>query len=96
MKEQYFQIKVLVRLQKVGWIFILAWFAVGTVLYVLELSVARQVAFWGVIALLVMTLLKVFIIAEQFRMARLYRFCLWSYALFFILLSTILLKAFFI
>ena len=94
MKEQYFQIKVLIRLQRVSWYLFLGCFLLGTVLYVLELPVAGSVAFWGITVVLVMTLVKVFILAEQFRAARLYRFCLLGYTLLFILLSTVLLKVY--
>lgn len=96
MKEQYFRIKVLIRLQRASWYLFLGCFLLGTILYVLELPIASNVAFWGVVVILAMTLVKIFILAEQFRMARLYRFWLLSYALLFILLSTLLLKVYFV
>lgn len=95
MKEPFFQIKSLIRLQRVSWYLIFGCFLLATVLYLLELPIAGRVAFWGLIALLVMTLIKIFLLAEQFRAARLYRFWLLSYTLLFILLSTVLLKVYF-
>lgn len=95
MKEQYFRIKSLIRLQRVSWYLIFGCFLLATVLYLLELPIAGRVAFWGLVALLAMILIKIFLLAEQFRAARLYRFWLLSYTLLFILLSTVLVKVYF-
>ena len=95
MKEQHFNIKSLIRLQRVSWYLIFGCFLLATVLYLLELPIAGRVAFGGLIALLAIILIKIFLLAEQFRAARLYRFWLLSYTLLFILLSTILLKVYF-
>jgi hypothetical protein len=93
-KEPFFQIKFLIRLQRVSWYLIFGCFLLATFLYLLQLSIAESVAFWGLIALLTMTLVKIFLLAEQFRAARLYRFWLLSYTLLLILLSTVLLKVY--
>ena len=95
MKDQHFRIKPLIRLQRVSWYLIFGCFLLATVLYLLELPIAGRVAFGGLVALLAMTLIKIFLLAEQFRAARLYRFWLLSYALLFVLLSTVLLKVYF-
>ncbi len=94
MKEPFFKTRYLIRLQSVSWYLIVGCFLLATILYLQHLAVAGRIAFWGLVALLALTLIKVFILAEQFRAARLYRFWLLAYALFFILLSTALLRVY--
>jgi len=53
---------------------------------------ATSLAFWGIILLLVVTILKLIVIAEQFRNARLYRFRTLSYLLILVLLSIVVFK----
>jgi len=94
-KRRHFQIKLLIQLQRVSWRLVLVCFLLATVLYALQLPIASSIAFWSVIALLAVILTTILFLAEQFHTARLYRYWLLSYALIFILLSTILLKVYF-
>ncbi len=96
MKERSFQSKHLIRLQVVSWYLFLGCFVVATVLYALKHPLGDTIAFGGVIIVLIMTIVKILVLAEQFRLARLYRFWLLSYMLLIILLLTILLKRYFI
>ena len=61
-----------------------------------EVGVAENLAFWVVIILLLVTVLKLLIIAEQFRVSGLPRLRLLSYSLVVVLLSTIFLKYLFL
>ena len=96
MKERYFHSKILIQLQTISWYLFLGCFLLASVLYLLELPMAGKVAVWGVMVILAMTIIKIIILAEQFRVARLYRFWMLSYILLFILASTVLLRRIFI
>jgi len=93
-KEQYFRIESLRRLQRFAWFLFLALFLSAAVLSLWGLAAAEQMAFWGVIVILTLTIVKILFLAEQFRAARLYRCSLLSYLLVFILLSILLLKVY--
>jgi hypothetical protein len=95
-KERYFRIKVLTRLQSIAWYVFLSLFLSATALFFFESPAANRVAYWGLVVILGFTLAKIIILGEQFRAARLYRFWLLSYLLVVILLSTALLKVYLI
>jgi hypothetical protein len=95
-KERYFRIKGLTRLQSIAWYVFLGLFLTATVLFIFESPAANRVAYWGLVVILGLTLVKIIILSEQFRTARLYRFWLLSYLLVVLILSTALLKAYFI
>jgi hypothetical protein len=94
MNDEPNQILRLIGLQRMAWYFFFGYFLVAAGLYVLGVDIARQVTFWGVVLLLGITLSKLVIIAEQFRVAEMRRFRNLSYLLGLLLLSTILLKYF--
>ncbi|MFQ6008676.1 MAG: hypothetical protein ACE5K8_06960 [Candidatus Zixiibacteriota bacterium] len=92
MKERYFRIKGLMRLQSIAWYAFLGFFLSATALFFFESPAADHIANWGIVVIFGLTLTKIIILSEQFRAARLYRFWLLSYLLVVIVLSTVLLK----
>ena len=94
MNDEPYQISRLIGLQRMAWYFFFGYFLVAAGLWGLGAGIADQVTFWGVVLLLVLTLSKLVLIAEQFRVAQMRRFQMLSYILALLLLSTILLKYF--
>ena len=94
MSDSYFRVRILERLQRITWYVILGCFLPAVVLEVKGISLAHEIALLGLLLLLLASLLKIFIIAEQFRSAKLYRISLLGYTLLFILLSTVFIKVF--
>lgn len=92
MKEKYFNILTILKIQRFSWYFALGYFAVVSVMYFANSAQVVVFSRLGVIYLLAMTILKLFVLAEQFRSVRLYRFWLLSYALVLILISTVFLR----
>lgn len=92
MRERYFQVSTLVRLQALSWYLFGLWFGAATIMFCVELPLAADLAFWGVITVLAVVAVIVVLIAELFRRSRLYRYWLLSYMLLVILLSTVILK----
>lgn len=85
-------IQKLVRLQRYTWLFFVGYFVMVGILLFFDVNMATSLAFWGIILLLVVTIMKLFVIAEQFRIARLYRFRTLSYLLILVLLSIVAFK----
>ncbi|MBU2534460.1 MAG: hypothetical protein KKB37_17100 [Alphaproteobacteria bacterium] len=94
MRERYFQTTVITRLQRWSWYLLAIWFGIASLLSFVSHPQAGIVARWGVVAILAVIGLKVVIIAELFRAARLYRYWLLGYMLLVILLFTVILKTY--
>ncbi len=94
MNNEPYKISRLASLQRTAWYFFFGYFLIAVCLYALGADIAHRVTFWGVVLLLGVTLSKLVIIAEQFRVAEMRRFQILSYVLALFLLSTILLKYF--
>ena len=92
MNENYFDTTSLIRWQRWSWYIFSAYFALVTVLYVAGSAMAEMLTVWGIVGILVSTMLKIFLFVTQFQKAGLYRFSLLSYLLVVILLSTVILK----
>jgi len=92
MKENYFDTTPLIKWQRWSWYIFSAYFALVTVLFVAGSGIAETLTVWGIVGILVSTLLKIFLFVKQFQKARLFRFSLLSYLLVVILLSTVILK----
>ena len=85
-------IQRLVRLQRYTWLFFVGYFVLVGILSFFNVNVATTLTFWGIILLLVVTIMKLIVIAEQFRIARLYRFKTLSYLLILVLLLIVVFK----
>lgn len=92
MRERYFHVSTLVRLQAVSWYLFALWFGAVTIMFCAEWPAAADLAFWGVVMILAVVAVIVVLIAELFRRSRLYRYWLLAYMLLVILLSTVVLK----
>jgi hypothetical protein len=87
-------ISSLVLLQRIAWYFFFVYFLFVVVLVAAGAHAAEQLAFWGVVLLLVTTVLQLVFLAEQFRLAGRPRFRALSYLLVLLLFSVVLLKYF--
>ncbi len=94
MREAYFHTPVITLLQRWAWYLLTLWFGVASILYGYSHPLAGAVARWGVVAMLAVIVLKVILIAELFRRARIYRYWLLGYMLLAILLFTVVLKTY--
>ncbi|NOY87809.1 MAG: hypothetical protein GXO93_00260 [FCB group bacterium] len=92
MNEKQFKIEFITRIQKIFWYVAFVYFALLGIMYYFNFSHTHLLAQAGVYFILAATIIKLFVIAEQFHSARLYRFWFLSYLLMFILFSTVLLK----
>ena len=92
MTEKYYNNNALIKVQQFSWYFAFVYFAIVAVLYFIDYANVNVYSIAGVIFVFVVTLLKIFIMAEQFRKAKLYRFWLLSYTLVVILLMIILIR----
>lgn len=92
MKEKMFYIAPLILFQKVSWVVFFGLFAAATVMGLLDIPYARELADASVIGLLVVTFSKTFLFAHQFRRAGLNQYYLLSLVLALVLLSTIALN----
>ena len=95
MKERYFHASLLAAIQTVAWYVFLAYFTIVTVLYMLRIPLANHLAAWGIILILIGTSIEIVVMAEQFRLARFYRYWLLCYTLILVLLGTVWLKVYF-
>ena len=82
----------LIRLQQILWYSVFALFLVICVLYPFDLQLSAQIAFWGVILIVVGTAVRIIFLSELFRRAG--RTGLWTLCgiLLLVLIGTILLK----
>ena len=92
MKEILFNIKPLVRYQRICRNLLAAYFIAVTALAVFGIWYSRAAVYWGVLALLLLVFGRLFVFAVQFQKAKMYRFALLSYLLGVILLSTVVLR----
>ncbi len=94
MKEHYFRTSVITFLQRWAWYLFAGWFGAVCLLYAGGHPYAGTIARWGVIAILLVIGVKVVVISELFRIARLHRYWLLGYMLLVILLFTVILKTY--
>lgn len=92
MTERRYDTTSLIRLQQISWYVALAYFGILAVLAVIGIDNAVDLARYGVIYVLVITLTKLFIMAHQFRAVNLRKFSFLSYLLVLILVSIVLLR----
>ena len=89
-KDVYFHVNALLKLQSWAWYLFFFLFGGATVLYALDIPVASRLIDIAVILIMVMALIVAFVMAEQFRRAKLYRYGLLGYVMIFISLCTLL------
>ncbi|UCE25705.1 MAG: hypothetical protein JSU74_06585 [Candidatus Zixiibacteriota bacterium] len=92
MKERYFEVDMLIRIQQITWYLVMVYFAAIYVLFMLDFEGAFELARYGIILILGATVLKLVVLAERFRIARLRRFWLLSYLLVLILAAVAVLR----
>jgi len=92
LKEILFDSRSLILFQRYSRNLIALHFIVLTVLNVCKIWSSETAIYWGVVGVLILAFLRVFIFAQEFRKAGLYRFSLLSYLLGIILLSTVVLR----
>ncbi len=92
MRENRLSARPLIVLQRALRYLFFIWFLIVTALSLTGNTVATELAFWGIIIVLVGTITRLLLTAELFRRSALYRHWLLSYILLVILLSTVILK----
>ena len=81
----------LVKLQKLMWWIILAWFSAARMVYPFRSELATDISRWGVFLILAATLIRIIAVTELFRKETIHRSSLIGYLLIIILLVTVLL-----
>ncbi len=84
--------KKLIKFQQYIWYMVVVLFAAVTMLYFLKNPIAPTLALYGIVFILTATLMKLIILAEKFRAAKLKRLVVMTYLLLALLISTIILK----
>ena len=87
MAEKIFKVETLIRLQRATWYVTVVYFTLVVALYLINLGPATTLAYWGVVWILAATVVKLILMAEQFRKAKLPRFWALCYLLVLILAS---------
>lgn len=94
MNNSGFNTGLLIRLQRLARNLFLVYFAAVILASYLGLGLSSQMAVWGIVLILVATVAKLLVMAEQFRMIGIVRIWMLGYALLVVLLSTVILEYF--
>lgn len=94
MNNSGFNTGLLIRLQRLARNLFLVYFAAVILASYLGLGLSSQMAVWGIVLILVATVAKLLVMAEQFRMIGIVRIWMLGYALLLVLLSTVILEYF--
>lgn len=86
MSYHNFNLNILIKAQCYSWRALMLAFALSSILYVLGNELAEMITRWSVVVLLIASVIKVVIMAEQFRRNQLYRHWMLCYTLVVILL----------
>ena len=92
MKEIIYNSLPLIVLQRWVYRLVFIYYAAIVIMLFAGSAIAGELAFWGVIAILVMTLAKAFVMAVVFLKGKLYRHSLLVFVMILILLSTVILR----
>lgn len=92
MNEPKFNSELLIKLQTYSWYFLLLYFLFAFIVYFAGIELSVEVGFPGVLIVLVLTLLKLLLMAEQFRKIKLKRFVYIAYLLLLIIFITIIIR----
>ena len=92
MTQERFQTGGLIRLHQILWYGIFVFFLAVCMVYPFDPNLAAQVTFWGVVLIVVGTVVRIVVLSELFRRSR--RYGLWSLCgvLLLVLIGTIFLK----
>ena len=92
MKEKVFNSGILIKLQRITWYLVLAYFGAVSAMFWLDMDRASFFAPYGVILVLVATGIKLIVMAEQYRLAGLRRFWGLSYLLVMIMIAIVVVR----
>lgn len=92
MNNENYNDKKLISLQTVSWYLALILFGAVTVMHLMKIRFAVELAQISVVIMLILTLSKIFILIIKFKAVKLQRLVYLSYILLVILLSTVLIK----
>ena len=81
-------------IQKILWYIVIIWFASVSCLFLFNHELALMLSQWGVIGIVLFTLIRVIALSEIFRKTNRTRYSLFSYLLLIIIILTIATKAF--
>ncbi len=92
MNEPAIDSTLLIKLQTYSWYFLLIYFIVAVCLYIVGIQLPVNLGMIGVLIVLGLTLIKLILIAEQFRKIKQIRITYIAYGLLLIVSITILLR----
>ncbi len=92
MSEKKYNSASLIKLQDFSWYLLLGYFIGAVVVELFHISVPFHIGYAGVLLVLFLTLLKLILIAEQFRKIRFFRLTYIAYGLLLIILLKILVR----
>jgi len=92
MKNRTVDSSLLIKLQTYSWYFLLTYFAIAFCVYTFEIQLPIDLGMVGVFIILGLTLLKLLLIAEQFRKIQIKRITFIAYGLLLLVSITILLR----
>jgi len=92
MTREKFQTDGLIRLHQILWYGIFVFFLAVCIVYPIDPDLAARASFWGVILIVIGTVVRILVLSELFRRSR--RYDLWSLCgvLLIVLIGTIFLK----
>lgn len=92
MNNQNVDSSLLIKLQRLSWYFLFIYFGIAFCVYTFDFQVPLDLGYVGVLIILGITLIKLILIAEQFRKVKLKRITYIAYGLLLIVGLTILLR----
>lgn len=94
MREKYFNVDFLIKVQQITWYLVICYFALVFALMILSIEAPVDLISYGVVLILAATGVKLIVMAEQFRMSGLKRFWILSYLLVLILVAVVIQRYF--
>lgn len=79
----------LVKFDHWSWFFFVVWFGIGLVLHIAGMGLAAKVTYWGIVLLLVCYHVRLFFVAEQFKVDGHPRYRLLTYLLLLLLITSV-------
>jgi hypothetical protein len=79
----------LVKFDHWSWFFFVVWFGIGLILHIAGMELAANVTYWGIVLLLVCYHVRLFFVAEQFKIDGHSRYRLLTYLLLFLLITSV-------
>lgn len=94
MEDSKYTNENLIKLQHYAWYIALVYFGATVILFVTKSSLAETLAFYGLIYVIAVTILKLFVMAQRFRELKVTRLWVLCYLLVVILISVVILRYF--